>query len=86
MTYTCSDKITLVITRLLGTSKSKAVCPYDFILRGDDSKAYKIFCTFCPIAHDSTKEFGVLHKPYKASMRRTWREILAYAIEEYLSR
>jgi len=44
---TYSDKITLVITRLLGITKSKAVCSCDFILPGgDDSKAYRYFVVF----------------------------------------
>jgi hypothetical protein len=80
------EKITMVITRLLGITKSKVVCSCDFILRGDDGKAYRVSCTLCPIAYDSTKIFGVLNKPYKARMRRTWKEILTYAIEEYWSR
>jgi hypothetical protein len=52
------EKITLVITRLLGITKSKVVCSYDSIQRGDDSKPIGYFLVFCPIVYDSTKYSG----------------------------
>jgi hypothetical protein len=67
------DNITLVITRLLGITKSKVVCSCDSTQRGDDSNPIRYFLVFCPIVYDSTKIFGVLHKHYKVRMRRTWR-------------
>ena len=56
---TYSDKITMVVTRLVGITKSKAVCSCDFILRGgDDSKPIGYFLVLWPITYDIQKYSG----------------------------
>ncbi len=53
------EKITMVVTRLLGITKSKVVCSCDSIQRGgDDIKPTGYFLVFCPIEYDSTKYSG----------------------------